>query len=428
MRFQRRSEYVHGLVDDVAEHAEMCACEMQRQRCCQCDGGSLFHESKDLSEYTFGSSSTSSGPALGHPLTGTTDGPCNDCSCTRGLQGGNVHRAVSERRQFFLHAVGDHELDFGNILGRRADAHDEEQGKGGARARHHCELTKLKKQEYVSLDGRGARAARLGLFHANSCSALSLEFIAKARTNLVGMPFFYAVRGGPTPGVYASWDEACKHGAQGVHGVQQKKFASRAEADAFVRNSPMPAAAPVPASAQVPRPRPAQAAAAASSSSAATSSRGAAGIVAGELACFTDGACKGNNHVALNVCPAGWGVAVVEGAEGDGASGAGRLIVELFGPVGLDPASPHFLGAEVGSNNTGELSAVCEALHWLAHVERSGRSAVICYDSEYAANQTLGQQKTNKNKALVARAQALLASARARRAVRFLHVKGTMTP
>ena len=243
-----------------------------------------------------------------------------------------------------------------------------------------------------------------------------------------GMPFFYAVRGGPTPGVYASWDEACKHGAQGVHGVQQKKFASRAEADAFVRNSPMPAAAPVPASAQVPRPRPAQAAAAASSSSAATSSRGAAGIVAGELACFTDGACKGNNHVALNVCPAGWGVAVVEGAEGDGASGAGRLIVELFGPVGLDPASPHFLGAEVGSNNTGELSAVCEALHWLAHVERSGRSAVICYDSEYAANQTLGQQKTNKNKALVARAQALLASARARRAVRFLHVKGTMTP
>jgi len=237
-------------------------------------------------------------------------------------------------------------------------------------------------------------------------------------------PFFYAVRGGPTPGVYASWDEACKHGAQGVHGVQQKKFASRAEADAFVRNSPMPAAAPVPASAQVTRPRPAQAAAAASSSSAATSSRGAAGIVAGELACFTDGACKGNNHVALNVCPAGWGVAVVEDAEGDGASGAGRLIVELFGPVCLDSGSPHFLGAEVGSNNTGELSAVCEALHWLAHVERSGRSAVICYDSEYAANQTLGQQKTNKNKALVARAQALLASARARRAVRFLHVKG----
>ena len=265
---------------------------------------------------------------------------------------------------------------------------------------------------------------------SNSCSASSLLGIhcEGADEPRDGMPFFYAVRGGPTPGVYASWDEACKHGAQGVHGVQQKKFASRAEADAFVRNSPMPAAAPVPASAQVPRPRPAQAAAAASSSSAATSSRGAAGIVAGELACFTDGACKGNNHVALNVCPAGWGVAVVEGAEGDGASGAGRLIVELFGPVGLDPASPHFLGAEVGSNNTGELSAVCEALHWLAHVERSGRSAVICYDSEYAANQTLGQQKTNKNKALVARAQALLASARARRAVRFLHVKGTMTP
>ena len=288
----------------------------------------------------------------------------------------------------------------------------------------------FKKQEYVSLAGRGGRLAPLAWSFPRKLLFRSLLGIhcEGADEPRDGMPFFYAVRGGPTPGVYASWDEACKHGAQGVHGVQQKKFASRAEADAFVRNSPMPAAAPVPASAQVPRPRPAQAAAAASSSSAATSSRGAAGIVAGELACFTDGACKGNNHVALNVCPAGWGVAVVEGAEGDGASGAGRLIVELFGPVGLDPASPHFLGAEVGSNNTGELSAVCEALHWLAHVERSGRSAVICYDSEYAANQTLGQQKTNKNKALVARAQALLASARARRAVRFLHVKGTMTP
>ena len=143
MRFQRRSEYVHGLVDNVAEHAKICACEMQRQRCCQCDGGSLFHDSKDLSEHTFGRSSTSSGPALGHALTGPPDGPINYCSCTGGLQCGNVHRAVSERRQLFLHAVGDHELDFGDILGRRADAHDEEQGKGGARARHHCEHTKL---------------------------------------------------------------------------------------------------------------------------------------------------------------------------------------------------------------------------------------------------------------------------------------------
>ena len=47
---------------------------------------------------------------------------------------------------------------------------------------------------------------------------------------------------------------------------------------------------------------------------------------------------------------------------------AGRDDLELFGPVVMSPTSPFFLGADQGSNNTGELCAVLEALHWMEAV------------------------------------------------------------
>jgi ribonuclease HI len=100
------------------------------------------------------------------------------------------------------------------------------------------------------------------------------------------------------------------------------------------------------------------------------------------------------------------------------------VVVELYGPVIVDPASHLFLGAEVGSNNTGELSGVCEALLWLIEEDSSQRGAVLCYDSKYAAEQAQGHWKANKNKELVRTAQRLLAQARQRREIRFLHVKG----
>ena len=110
--------------------------------------------------------------------------------------------------------------------------------------------------------------------------------------------------------------------------------------------------------------------------------------------------------MSTSACPAGWGVAVVA----DRAS-APRCVAELFGPVVLDAGSPFFLGAEVGSNNTGELSGVCEALLWLLSPEADAHAAspaVICYDSQYAAFQVQGKWTTNKNKALVEKGQALL--------------------
>ena len=104
------------------------------------------------------------------------------------------------------------------------------------------------------------------------------------------------------------------------------------------------------------------------------------------------------------------------------------MLAELYGPVNLDASSPSFLGATVGSNNTGELSGVCKALGWLIS-QAVGKPpplppAVICYDSEYAAMQTQGLWRAKKNKALVQRAQAALAEARRSREVRFLHIKG----
>jgi ribonuclease HI len=73
----------------------------------------------------------------------------------------------------------------------------------------------------------------------------------------------------------------------------------------------------------------------------------------------------------------------VQGCTGDPPLG-GAAIAELFGPVELDPSSPHYLFAKVGSNNTGELSAICEALRWLLHSAPASQPAVICYDSECA--------------------------------------------
>ena len=151
------------------------------------------------------------------------------------------------------------------------------------------------------------------------------------------------------------------------------------------------------------------------------------GVHEGELALFTDGACKGNAHAATRVQPAGWGVAVVEGIPA-GSTRGGSVLSELYGPVVLEARSPSFLGATVGSNNTGELSGICMALGWLSS-QAVGASpplppAVICYDSEYAAMQTQGLWRAKKNKALIRRAQAALAEARRSREVRFLHIKG----
>ena len=98
---------------------------------------------------------------------------------------------------------------------------------------------------------------------------------------------------------------------------------------------------------------------------------------------YVDGSCAGNRKVETHVNRAGWGVHV--------CSPRGQMIVELFGPVVIAPQENYYLGAEVGSNNTGELSGIAEALLWLRDNSANAVAPVIIFfDSEYAAKNTLG--------------------------------------
>ena len=236
---------------------------------------------------------------------------------------------------------------------------------------------------------------------------------------------FYACKRGRAPGIYTNWPD-CETQVKGYADAQHKGFATKAEAEAYMAGAASRGAGAgtgggsrlgvsVPDSQPPKRQK--------VSGGAGSSGTSAAGVATHELAIFTDGACQGNTHVAERANPAGWGAAVVKGCAGLPPIG-GTKAAELFGPVELVPSAPAFLGAEVGSNNTGELSAVCEALRWLTEHEPTAQPAVICYDSVYAANIAQGIFRAHKNVALAQRSHELLAGARRRRSVRFLHVKG----
>ena len=65
---------------------------------------------------------------------------------------------------------------------------------------------------------------------------------------------------------------------------------------------------------------------------------------------YVDGSCKGNRNVAAGGCPAGWGVVVAWLTPSMKRECDATVVCELFGPVVLDPCSPFFLGAEVGTS------------------------------------------------------------------------------
>ena len=197
---------------------------------------------------------------------------------------------------------------------------------------------------------------------------------------------FYAVRHGHSTGVFDSW-KICEPLVKGFAGAKFKSFSSRPEAEAFIAGNVAPAAAAAAAggaarAAAAPRSggcilgAPSRAASESSSacgggasSKAArreersmSSAASLAALPQGALLLYTDGGCDGNTSVASVVHPAGWGVVALEkGPPGDEPTKR----AQLFGPVELTRSSPWFLGAEVASNNTGELCGVAHALLWL---------------------------------------------------------------
>ena len=87
-------------------------------------------------------------------------------------------------------------------------------------------------------------------------------------------------------------------------------------------------------------------------------------MVESSLHIYVDGSCEENQNVTEST-PAGWGFCVVAGDSGIGRGG-GDVIAERSGPVVTDPSASDFIGAEVGSNNTAELTAIAHAARWLS--------------------------------------------------------------
>lgn len=251
-----------------------------------------------------------------------------------------------------------------------------------------------------------------------------------------GKKKFYAVRCGRTAGVFETWDE-CKRQVHGFGGAVFKSFPTRAEADAFAGSAAgsfvgghravTTTTTTTTTNRTTSRKRSASRGSTVALSSSATAAAAAGAAepepAGGQVTLYTDGSCRKNQNVHATAQPAGWGVVAV--GPGD------RAVAELYGPVVLDRASPCFAGAEVGSNNTGELTAIYEALTWLEHDTDTKRGqgevampAVIKYDSQYAAHIATGEWKATKNQRLAATVQAKYRAVRARRDVRLEHVKG----
>ena len=142
--------------------------------------------------------------------------------------------------------------------------------------------------------------------------------------------------------------------------------------------------------------------------------------LADRLSLYFDGSCQENRNVTAET-PAGWGVVVVRGDSGLG-KGDGEVVEELSGPVITSADQEGYLGAEVGSNNTGELSAMAYALRWLL-IEGSTNAVTIRGDSQYALKIAAGEWRAKANRELAARVQALWKEVTSLRTVNAEHVR-----
>ena len=119
---------------------------------------------------------------------------------------------------------------------------------------------------------------------------------------------------------------------------------------------------------------------------------------------YVDGSCAENRDVGPET-KAGWGLCVISGDSSSG-NGKGELLAEMNGAVVTSHEEEGFLGAEVGSNNTAELSGVAHALKWLLS-QHEFDSAIIRCDSKYALNIAAGLWKAKANVELSRRVRLL---------------------
>jgi ribonuclease HI len=137
----------------------------------------------------------------------------------------------------------------------------------------------------------------------------------------------------------------------------------------------------------------------------------------GKWKIYTDG--SGGDDDALQ---AGWGVAIY-GTEAEPQ-------IKLYGPVITGKWDQLWIGAREHTNNTAELTAIGEAMWWLAHEDTSAKikdkkpSATIYYDSEYAAKMAQEEWVPNENHEIVREVTRLARQASKERDITFQWVKG----
>lgn len=113
---------------------------------------------------------------------------------------------------------------------------------------------------------------------------------------------------------------------------------------------------------------------------------------------YVDGSAIGNRNVDIDT-PAGWGIVVVENGGEKWSHSTGKVVYENSGPVITDIEKANYIGAEVGSNNTGELTAIYEALKYIE--TRPEEKFVIFGDSMYAGKMAMSEWRAKENLTLV---------------------------
>jgi ribonuclease HI/exonuclease III len=146
------------------------------------------------------------------------------------------------------------------------------------------------------------------------------------------------------------------------------------------------------------------------------------------LRVYTDGGCDGNGQRGV-WGKAGWGVHVVEVLP----DGTNNPMADLWGPVitmDMQSDSRWCMGAEKGTNNTGELNGIGQGLMYLRDHDGTDDAAVFLYDSMYAANMVQGLWDPSSSVQMIRNIRTVLDDVREGRSlcgmprkVYFVHIK-----
>lgn len=135
---------------------------------------------------------------------------------------------------------------------------------------------------------------------------------------------------------------------------------------------------------------------------------------------YVDGSCADNTAVGPDQI-AGWGFLVVRDDPGIGR-GRGQVLHEMSGLVICDKEDNEWVGAEIASNNTAELSAVIHALRWLL-LEGGNDPVVIRADSLYALRIPVRAWNAKANRELAEKAISLWTEVTSLRRLRGEHIR-----